>query len=76
MTSNPYAPPLASVRDIAERHAMNDPADRGTRLGATILDGIIFGDGLRAVDVRHDRRRREGRTGTANRIRCSSLPWG
>jgi uncharacterized RDD family membrane protein YckC len=42
MISNPYAPPLAAVRDIAERHAMNDPADRGTRLGAAILDGIIF----------------------------------
>ncbi len=43
MISNPYAPPLASVRDIAERHAMNEPADRGTRLAAAIVDGIIFG---------------------------------
>jgi uncharacterized RDD family membrane protein YckC len=43
MISNPYAPPLASVRDIAERHAINDPADRGTRLAAAIVDAIIFG---------------------------------
>ena len=43
MISNPYAPPLASVRDIAERHSMNDPADRGTRLAAAIVDSIIFG---------------------------------
>ena len=43
MTSNPYAPPRAAVRDIAERHATAEPADRGTRLGAAILDGIIFG---------------------------------
>ena len=42
MISNPYAPPLASVRDIAERHAMNEPADRSTRLAAAIVDGIIF----------------------------------
>jgi uncharacterized RDD family membrane protein YckC len=41
--TNPYAPPLASVRDIAEAHAANAPADRGTRLGAALLDGIIFG---------------------------------
>jgi uncharacterized RDD family membrane protein YckC len=41
--TNPYAPPLASVRDIAEAHATNAPADRGTRLGAAFLDAIIFG---------------------------------
>ena len=43
MTSNPYAPPLASVRDIAERHSTNEAAERGTRLVAAILDAIIFG---------------------------------
>ena len=43
MISNPYAPPLASVRDIVERHTTNDPADRGTRLAAAIVDAIIFG---------------------------------
>jgi uncharacterized RDD family membrane protein YckC len=41
--TNPYAPPLASVRDIPEAHAANSLADRGTRLGAAILDGVIFG---------------------------------
>jgi uncharacterized RDD family membrane protein YckC len=40
--TNPYAPPRAAVRDIADPHASAVPADRGTRLGATILDGIIF----------------------------------
>jgi uncharacterized RDD family membrane protein YckC len=39
---NRYAPPRAAVRDVAE-FSVNIPADRGTRLGATILDGIIFG---------------------------------
>jgi uncharacterized RDD family membrane protein YckC len=42
MTTNPYAPPVASVRDIADPAALGAPADRGTRLGAAILDGIIF----------------------------------
>jgi len=40
--TNPYAPPRAAVLDIADPHASAVPADRGTRLGATILDGIIF----------------------------------
>ena len=40
--TNPYAPPLASVRDIAEPHATAVPADRSTRLAATILDTIVF----------------------------------
>jgi uncharacterized RDD family membrane protein YckC len=39
---NPYAPPRAAVLDIADPHALAVPADRGTRLGATMLDGIIF----------------------------------
>jgi uncharacterized RDD family membrane protein YckC len=41
--TNPYAPPLAAVRDIADTLADTLPADRGTRLGASILDAIIFG---------------------------------
>lgn len=41
--TNPYAPPQAAVRDIADPHARLELADRGTRLGATILDGIIAG---------------------------------
>ena len=40
--TNPYAPPRAIVRDIADPSALAAPADRGTRLGAAILDSIIF----------------------------------
>jgi uncharacterized RDD family membrane protein YckC len=40
--SNLYAPPKAVVRDVSVRAAIV-PADRGTRLGAAILDGFIFG---------------------------------
>jgi uncharacterized RDD family membrane protein YckC len=41
--TNPYAPPQAAVLDIPDPRSMNAPADRGTRLGAALLDGIIFG---------------------------------
>lgn len=40
--TNPYAPPRAVVRDFTDPSALAVPADRGTRLGAAILDGIIF----------------------------------
>ena len=40
--TNPYAPPRAAVLDIADPNAPTALADRGTRLGAAILDGIIF----------------------------------
>jgi uncharacterized RDD family membrane protein YckC len=40
--TNPYAPPLAGVDDISEPEASALPADRGTRLGAAILDSILF----------------------------------
>jgi uncharacterized RDD family membrane protein YckC len=40
--TNPYAPPQAAVRDIADPASLSAPADRGTRLGAAILDSIIF----------------------------------
>ena len=40
--TNPYAPPRAAVQDIADPGATSAPADRGTRLGAAILDSIIF----------------------------------
>jgi uncharacterized RDD family membrane protein YckC len=42
LMTNPYAPPQAAVRDIADPSALAVPADRGTRLGAMILDSIIF----------------------------------
>jgi uncharacterized RDD family membrane protein YckC len=41
--TNPYAPPQAVVQDIADPMAGILLADRGTRLGASILDGLIFG---------------------------------
>jgi uncharacterized RDD family membrane protein YckC len=41
--TNPYAPPQAVVRDVADPAAGIALADRGTRLGAAILDGLIFG---------------------------------
>ena len=40
--TNPYAPPRAVVRDFTDPSALAAPADRGTRLGAAILDGFIF----------------------------------
>ena len=40
--TNPDAPPQAIVADIAEPIDRRMLADRGTRLGAAILDGIIF----------------------------------
>ena len=39
-TTNPYAPPQATVQDVADPAAT--AAGRGTRLVAVILDGIIF----------------------------------
>lgn len=41
--SNPYAPPQAVVQDIAETDGRLIPADRGARLGASILDSFFFG---------------------------------
>jgi uncharacterized RDD family membrane protein YckC len=40
---NPYAAPAARVSDISDSTAEITLADRGTRLGAVILDGLIFG---------------------------------
>jgi uncharacterized RDD family membrane protein YckC len=39
-TANPYAPPQANVQDVTDSTAT--AADRGTRLGAVILDTIII----------------------------------
>jgi uncharacterized RDD family membrane protein YckC len=41
-TTNLYAPPGAAVADVAAVDAAAEHAERGTRLVAVILDGIIF----------------------------------
>jgi uncharacterized RDD family membrane protein YckC len=41
LTSNPYAPPQAVVRDIVADVSSMELADRGTRLAAAMIDGII-----------------------------------
>ena len=40
--TNPYAPPQATVHDVADPHAPTALADRGTRLVAAFLEGIVF----------------------------------
>jgi uncharacterized RDD family membrane protein YckC len=40
--TNPYAPPRAAVVDVVDPYAPTTPADRGTRLAASMLDGIIL----------------------------------
>ena len=40
--TNPYAPPQAIVEDVVDPFEKVVLADRGTRLGAAILDGFIF----------------------------------
>jgi len=41
-TPNPYAPPTAEVQDIYDPTGPLELAERGTRLAATIVDGVIF----------------------------------
>jgi uncharacterized RDD family membrane protein YckC len=41
-TSNRYAPPRATVRDYVQSRAVDDPADRSTRLAAALLDSVIL----------------------------------
>ena len=41
--TNPYAPPQAIVQDIVDPPAGIELADRGTRFGAALLDGLLFG---------------------------------
>jgi uncharacterized RDD family membrane protein YckC len=40
--TNPYAPPMAAVLDIADPSVVRVRADRSTRLGAAILDTLVF----------------------------------
>ena len=40
-TTNPYAPPQAHVADVIDPLHLS-AAERGTRLAASILDGIVF----------------------------------
>jgi uncharacterized RDD family membrane protein YckC len=40
--TNPYAPPRAAVLDIIDPTVQVALADRGTRLGAALLDGIFM----------------------------------
>ena len=40
---NPYAAPTARVSDVAVDEHQLELADRGTRLGAVIVDGLLFG---------------------------------
>ena len=39
--TNPYAPPSAAVSDVPDPAEGATPADRGVRLAAVILDGIV-----------------------------------
>ena len=41
--TNPYAPPQATVADVVDPRLTNVAAERGTRLAAAILDGLIMG---------------------------------
>jgi len=41
--TNPYAPPQTLVQDVIDPTAGIQLADRSTRLGASILDGLILG---------------------------------
>jgi uncharacterized RDD family membrane protein YckC len=40
--SNPYAPPRAAVEDFADPPAELEQADRLTRLGASMIDGVLL----------------------------------
>jgi uncharacterized RDD family membrane protein YckC len=39
---NPYAPPRAKVSDVSESSDELELAGRGVRLGAALLDGVVF----------------------------------
>lgn len=40
-TANPYAPPRSKVSDVAQDPEELEPAGRGVRLGAFLVDGVI-----------------------------------
>lgn len=42
MSDNPFAPPQSVVHDVSDPRDQMVLADRGVRLGASILDGLIF----------------------------------
>ena len=42
-TPNPYAPPQARVADVVDPRQRYVAAERGTRLAAVMLDGLVFG---------------------------------
>jgi len=41
-TANPYAPPRSNVSDVKESNDELELAGRGIRLGAAIVDGLLF----------------------------------
>ncbi len=47
---NPYEAPASLVADPASTDLL-ELADRGTRLGAKILDGVIFGGGFAVIGI-------------------------
>lgn len=47
---NPYEAPAAIVADPASPDFL-ELADRGTRLGAKLLDGLIFGGGVMVIGI-------------------------
>jgi len=48
--ANPYAAPSARVQDVHDA-ANHELADRGTRLGAAILDGLVIGGPIMLVAI-------------------------
>ena len=41
--TNPYAPPQATVADVVDPRLGHVAAERGTRLAAALLDGLVMG---------------------------------
>ncbi len=47
---NPYEAPSAAVADLVDPESL-ELADRGTRLGAKLLDGLIMGGGFAVIGI-------------------------